>query len=193
MELVLALILGAIIMCMKLKDKADNKSFKKIIKEDHDKAYEFSNKYQIEYSALEQYKSKVASNDTDVINMRKRIESECGIIPTDNMVILGLTAQQSKLPTFGVSTGGFESPAGSENRSYSRLLRIFLEWYDKELRTHGFPYELYFVSYEHDNDGWSRDLSSYGVPVSQCTECPPYGRYVWEPIKNSSLSFEGIL
>lgn len=152
---------------------------------DHDSFVEL---YSASDELLSAARHSVYSNDEEAKTMRYRIESEAGIKSTADMAIRALLAQQCKMSRTTTYSGFRSSPCGEKDMEIERR---FLTWYDKELRLHGFPYQLLFAPWHKKTEFRAGDIT-VAIPVSERPEITS-GVYFWEPIRAFASGGENIV
>lgn len=114
--------------------------------------------------------------------MRKRIADETGISRVaDDMVFLGLLAQNAKIPK-DIASSGFCSYGvwDYEEQQKWNTQRRFMLWYDKELRSHGLQEPMLFV--DGVNARNVRHNINLARPITSTNEVIG-GRYFWAPMR----------
>lgn len=119
--------------------------------------------------------------------IEERITNEVGITPSQDMIIMGVAAQEGKvLHKHLTLADGIETTMRSRYGSMSPIMieRKFFLWYNDELLKHGFPYELMFAV--ADPKHGLRVTAS--CPRSSVRTAPiVHGVYYWEPVINTGM------
>lgn len=154
-------------------------------KHDHDI---FLEAYAAPDNMEEQARAKVYRNDQDAKFMREMISSEANINPTDDMIIRALLAQHGKISKKAAYSGFRTSPFGAKSMEDERK---FLVWYDKVLRSHGFPHRLLFTAWNDNTKLRAGDLSVAKWVAEYDTVTS--GVYFWEPIRAFTIAGDSVI
>lgn len=183
MYFLIAVALWICIACVYTHDKSRRKKSDKAFTEWSEQAktdyHMFVELYAASDELLSQTESRVYSNKPEACAMRGRIKCEAGINPTSDMIVRALLAQSCKVPR-KTADGGIRLLSGYQPGRESE--KKFLIWYDNELRLHGFPYELLYVSWDKVNEFCHGRNMSVAIPISKHPQMTS-GECIWQPVR----------